>query len=145
MQDDDQARDTPVESSCSKAQDNENLLTEKQPGSLFLLSYQNKIQVASSLKISRQHLVSSRKPRNFLRALLISLSIFPMAGTGIPTPTVWCVECEDVAASVFCESCKDNFCGLCFQWQHRSGNRSSHVAKPLPGQNYTSNRRSPSS
>jgi hypothetical protein len=29
--------------------------------------------------------------------------------------TIWCVECEDVAASVKCEQCDDFFCGLCFQ------------------------------
>jgi hypothetical protein len=33
-----------------------------------------------------------------------------------------------------CEACGDNFCGLCFQWQHRSGKRAQHKPTPLPGQ-----------
>ena len=48
--------------------------------------------------------------------------------------TIWCVECEDVAASVRCEACGgDYMCGLCFQWQHRSGRRAQHAPTPLPG------------
>ena len=97
---------------------------------------------ASRLKPSRQQVypASSKMPRYFLTAALILLQTLPLAGlapvaqtaTG-PRATVWCVECEDVAASVFCENCKDHFCGLCYQWQHRSGNRASHSSKPLPG------------
>ncbi|EKX41270.1 hypothetical protein GUITHDRAFT_96082 [Guillardia theta CCMP2712] len=45
----------------------------------------------------------------------------------------WCVECEDVGASVRCEECGDELCGLCFQWQHRSGKRAKHSPTPLPG------------
>jgi hypothetical protein len=93
---------------------------------------------ASRLKPSRQQVysASSKMPRDFLTAALILLQILPMAGLEAPAiakATVWCVECEDVAASVFCENCKDHFCGLCYQWQHRSGNRASHLSKPLPG------------
>ena len=48
--------------------------------------------------------------------------------------TIWCVECEDVAASVRCEACGgDYMCGLCVQWQHRSGRRAQHAPTPLPG------------
>eukprot|EP00288_Rhodomonas_lens_P013445 CAMPEP_0177715616 /NCGR_PEP_ID=MMETSP0484_2-20121128/14089_1 /TAXON_ID=354590 /ORGANISM="Rhodomonas lens, Strain RHODO" /LENGTH=89 /DNA_ID=CAMNT_0019227627 /DNA_START=226 /DNA_END=492 /DNA_ORIENTATION=- len=47
--------------------------------------------------------------------------------------TIWCVECEDVAASVKCEQCNDYFCGLCFQWQHQHGNRAKHKRIQLPG------------
>ena len=48
--------------------------------------------------------------------------------------TKWCVECEDVAASVRCDGCGgDYMCGLCFQWQHRSGRRALHKPTPLPG------------
>ena len=101
---------------------------------------------ASRLKPSRQQVfsASSKMPRYFLTAALILLQTLPMAGLEAPAmpvapgavaprATVWCVECEDVAASVFCENCKDHFCGLCYQWQHRSGNRASHSSKPLPG------------
>ena len=48
--------------------------------------------------------------------------------------TIWCVECEDVAASVRCDACGgDYMCGLCFQWQHRSGRRAQHKPVLLPG------------
>jgi hypothetical protein len=128
MQDDDlkQAVD-------NTAQDPDTVQATEHSGRSIALSYQNNIQV-SCLKLARQPvLASSSRNLQFLTSILISLSIFTMAGSGVPTPTVWCVECEDVAASVFCESCRDHFCGLCFQWQHRSGNRASHVGKPLPG------------
>ena len=47
---------------------------------------------------------------------------------------IWCVECEDVAASVRCDACGgDYMCGLCFQWQHRSGRRAQHKPTLLPG------------
>jgi len=56
------------------------------------------------------------------------------AGENGDAGTVWCIECEDVAASVRCEACGgDYFCGLCFQWQHRSGRRLQHKPTALPG------------
>jgi len=39
---------------------------------------------------------------------------------------VICVECEDVPAVVECAECQDVFCGLCFEWLHKKGNRSKH-------------------
>jgi len=44
---------------------------------------------------------------------------------------VMCVECEDTAAVVKCINCDDYYCALCFQWQHRKGNRSSHSTTKL--------------
>ena len=56
------------------------------------------------------------------------------AAHGAHTATIWCVECEDVAASVRCDACGgDYMCGLCFQWQHRSGRRAQHKPVALPG------------
>jgi len=56
------------------------------------------------------------------------------AGENGDDGTIWCIECEDVAASVRCEACGgDYFCGLCFQWQHRSGRRLQHKPTALPG------------
>ncbi|KAF9651742.1 hypothetical protein BDM02DRAFT_3154130 [Thelephora ganbajun] len=43
----------------------------------------------------------------------------------------YCVECEDQPARVYCESCTDNFCGVCFAAQHRKGSRKQHKTKPL--------------
>eukprot|EP00008_Paramoeba_atlantica_P012106 CAMPEP_0201492800 /NCGR_PEP_ID=MMETSP0151_2-20130828/34790_1 /ASSEMBLY_ACC=CAM_ASM_000257 /TAXON_ID=200890 /ORGANISM="Paramoeba atlantica, Strain 621/1 / CCAP 1560/9" /LENGTH=605 /DNA_ID=CAMNT_0047879823 /DNA_START=73 /DNA_END=1890 /DNA_ORIENTATION=- len=42
-----------------------------------------------------------------------------------------CVECEDVPAVVECLSCKDVFCGLCFEWVHKKGKRASHQTKEV--------------
>ena len=55
------------------------------------------------------------------------------AGENGDDGTIWCIECEDVAASVRCDACGgDYMCGLCFQWQHRSGRRALHKPTPLP-------------
>lgn len=54
-----------------------------------------------------------------------------MSSVAIP---IMCVECEDTEASKYCESCmKDPYCDLCFQAQHRSGNRKKHQSFPLEG------------
>ncbi|EJF62276.1 hypothetical protein DICSQDRAFT_58739 [Dichomitus squalens LYAD-421 SS1] len=45
----------------------------------------------------------------------------------------FCVECEDQPAQVFCETCSDNFCEVCFASQHRKGTRKRHASKPLSG------------
>ncbi|KAI0722589.1 hypothetical protein C8Q76DRAFT_719284 [Earliella scabrosa] len=45
----------------------------------------------------------------------------------------FCVECEDQPAQVFCETCSDNFCEVCFAAQHRKGSRKRHASKPLSG------------
>ncbi|KAI0722309.1 hypothetical protein C8T65DRAFT_628916 [Cerioporus squamosus] len=45
----------------------------------------------------------------------------------------FCVECEDQPAQVFCETCSDNFCEVCFAAQHRKGTRKRHATKPLAG------------
>ena len=42
-----------------------------------------------------------------------------------------CIECEDVPAIVECQECQDIFCGLCFEWLHRSGTRASHTPSRL--------------
>ncbi|KAI0758224.1 hypothetical protein C8Q74DRAFT_1210141 [Fomes fomentarius] len=45
----------------------------------------------------------------------------------------FCVECEDQPAQVFCETCSDNFCEVCFAAQHRKGSRKRHATKSLSG------------
>ena len=39
----------------------------------------------------------------------------------------------DQPAQVFCETCSDNFCEVCFAAQHRKGSRKRHASKPLSG------------
>jgi len=70
--------------------------------------------------------------------------------TELPAAEGFCIECEgcsilllgrwailtevfdaDQPAQVFCESCSDNYCEVCFAAQHRKGTRKEHVAKPL--------------
>ncbi|KAJ7068719.1 hypothetical protein C8F01DRAFT_620870 [Mycena amicta] len=49
-----------------------------------------------------------------------------------PAPAAnFCVECEDQPAEVFCETCADVFCDVCYASQHRKGSRQKHVVKPL--------------
>ncbi|KAI0371601.1 hypothetical protein BV20DRAFT_184977 [Pilatotrama ljubarskyi] len=43
----------------------------------------------------------------------------------------FCVECEDQPAQIFCETCSDNFCEVCFAAQHRKGTRKRHATRPL--------------
>ncbi|KAG9017927.1 hypothetical protein FRB90_000156 [Tulasnella sp. 427] len=38
---------------------------------------------------------------------------------------------QDQPAEVICEACSDVYCQVCFQAQHRKGNRRSHKTKPL--------------
>jgi len=45
-----------------------------------------------------------------------------------------CIECEDQPQEVFCESCGDVFCAVCFGALHRRGKRLQHVAKRLAGE-----------
>lgn len=40
---------------------------------------------------------------------------------------------SDQPAQVFCETCSDNFCEVCFAAQHRKGSRKRHATKPLSG------------
>eukprot|EP00455_Lapot_gusevi_P000550 TRINITY_DN1024_c0_g1_i5.p1 TRINITY_DN1024_c0_g1~~TRINITY_DN1024_c0_g1_i5.p1 ORF type:complete len:590 (-),score=199.74 TRINITY_DN1024_c0_g1_i5:176-1945(-) len=42
-----------------------------------------------------------------------------------------CVECTDQPASKFCESCQDEFCDVCYEAQHKRGNRRNHVNRPI--------------
>ncbi|CAE6498645.1 unnamed protein product [Rhizoctonia solani] len=43
----------------------------------------------------------------------------------------YCIECEDQPANVFCETCGDDFCDVCFEAQHRKGTRKLHKSRPL--------------
>ncbi|KAH9927091.1 uncharacterized protein BXZ73DRAFT_49004 [Epithele typhae] len=43
----------------------------------------------------------------------------------------FCIECEDQPAQLFCETCSDNFCEVCFAAQHRKGSRKRHASKLL--------------
>lgn len=43
----------------------------------------------------------------------------------------YCVECEDQPAQIYCESCTDSFCEVCFAAQHRKGSRKKHKTKVL--------------
>ncbi|KAH9899505.1 hypothetical protein C8Q73DRAFT_743433 [Cubamyces lactineus] len=45
----------------------------------------------------------------------------------------FCVECEDQPAQIFCETCSDDFCEVCFAAQHRKGSRKRHATRPLSG------------
>jgi hypothetical protein len=72
--------------------------------------------------------------------------------TGKQLEDGYCVECEgmpgspggsgapeltchfddaDQPAQVYCETCTDNFCDVCFAAQHRKGSRKQHKTKPL--------------
>jgi len=42
-----------------------------------------------------------------------------------------CLDNIDQPAQVYCESCTDNFCDVCFVAQHRKGSRKQHKTKPL--------------
>ena len=48
-----------------------------------------------------------------------------------------CVECADQPWEVFCESCGEEFCEVCFGSIHRSGNRAKHVSRPINSQGET--------
>ncbi|KAF8597472.1 hypothetical protein BDV93DRAFT_610398 [Ceratobasidium sp. AG-I] len=48
-----------------------------------------------------------------------------------PAEEGYCIECEDQPANVRCQVCEDDFCDVCFQAQHRKGNRKSHTSRPL--------------
>ncbi|TDL29668.1 hypothetical protein BD410DRAFT_736748 [Rickenella mellea] len=41
----------------------------------------------------------------------------------------FCVECEDQPACVFCETCVDNYCEVCFAALHRKGTRKGHTSR----------------
>eukprot|EP00808_Paulinella_micropora_P030049 g36383.t1 len=43
----------------------------------------------------------------------------------------WCIECGDQPAELVCKQCKDIYCEICFQSQHRRGNRFRHETKEL--------------
>ncbi|KXN92353.1 UPF0652 protein [Leucoagaricus sp. SymC.cos] len=43
----------------------------------------------------------------------------------------YCIECEDQPAQVFCETCSDVYCEVCFAAQHRKGTRKRHAVRPL--------------
>ncbi|CEP10523.1 hypothetical protein [Parasitella parasitica] len=44
---------------------------------------------------------------------------------------MFCVECNDQEASVFCEQCDEDFCEVCHGMLHRTGTRKLHTAKKL--------------
>ncbi|KAI7903738.1 uncharacterized protein BX663DRAFT_471771 [Cokeromyces recurvatus] len=44
---------------------------------------------------------------------------------------IYCVECNDQEASVFCEQCDEDFCEVCYDMLHRTGNRRLHTFKKL--------------
>ncbi|KAI8977476.1 hypothetical protein BDF20DRAFT_875109 [Mycotypha africana] len=44
---------------------------------------------------------------------------------------IFCVECTDQEASIFCEQCDEDFCEVCHGMLHRTGNRKQHTAKHL--------------
>ncbi|KAJ3076375.1 hypothetical protein HDU98_003629 [Podochytrium sp. JEL0797] len=43
----------------------------------------------------------------------------------------FCVECEDQPSAVFCQTCQDAFCQVCFAAQHRKGSRRGHQTTPI--------------
>lgn len=54
-----------------------------------------------------------------------------------PEPTIGnvdksaCVECQDTAATLFCQQCQDQLCQICFATLHRKGTRLRHVTSPI--------------
>ncbi|KAI8980882.1 hypothetical protein BDB01DRAFT_795969 [Pilobolus umbonatus] len=44
---------------------------------------------------------------------------------------VFCVECNDQEATVFCEQCDEDFCEVCHSMLHRTGTRKLHTLKRL--------------
>ncbi|ORX57511.1 hypothetical protein DM01DRAFT_1284329 [Hesseltinella vesiculosa] len=44
---------------------------------------------------------------------------------------VYCIECSDQEATVFCEQCDEDFCEVCHGMLHRTGQRRKHTAKNL--------------
>ncbi|KAI9480739.1 MAG: hypothetical protein EXX96DRAFT_563997 [Benjaminiella poitrasii] len=45
--------------------------------------------------------------------------------------TIYCVECNDQEASIFCEQCDEDFCEVCHDMLHRTGNRRLHTFRKL--------------
>ena len=57
-------------------------------------------------------------------------------GTVVLTQWIRCAQTHrlnnaDQPAQVYCESCTDNFCEVCFAAQHRKGSRKQHKTKAL--------------
>ncbi|KAK2466002.1 hypothetical protein APHAL10511_001643 [Amanita phalloides] len=48
-----------------------------------------------------------------------------------PLADGYCIECEDQPAQVFCETCSDTYCEVCFAAQHRKGSRKRHPTRPI--------------
>lgn len=42
-----------------------------------------------------------------------------------------CVDCGDQPADKNCQGCEEDFCDVCFQYIHRTGNRSKHATLPI--------------
>mmetsp|Transcript_9904 Transcript_9904/g.28480 ORF Transcript_9904/g.28480 Transcript_9904/m.28480 type:complete len:582 (+) Transcript_9904:355-2100(+) len=43
----------------------------------------------------------------------------------------FCVECKDQRATLRCLACEDDYCRVCFQMQHRKGQRATHATRPI--------------
>jgi hypothetical protein len=39
---------------------------------------------------------------------------------------VFCVECTDQPAELYCNQCLDDYCEVCYKAQHRKGMRAKH-------------------
>ncbi|KAG5370937.1 UPF0652 protein [Yarrowia sp. E02] len=42
-----------------------------------------------------------------------------------------CVDCGDQPADKNCQGCEEDFCDVCFQYIHRTGNRAKHATLPI--------------
>ncbi|KAH6566443.1 hypothetical protein BASA62_006694 [Batrachochytrium salamandrivorans] len=51
--------------------------------------------------------------------------------SSVLVPAGNCIECEDQPAVVHCLQCADDFCQVCFSYQHRKGSRKAHPIKRL--------------
>ena len=51
---------------------------------------------------------------------------------------------SDQPAEVHCTSCEDDFCQVCYDSQHRKGNRKRHATTPLPANQKKKHKREPS-
>eukprot|EP01083_Nonionella_stella_P053015 140458_1 len=55
------------------------------------------------------------------------------SGATAETADGMCVECGDQPRVLLCIQCGDDFCGMCFESQHRRGKRATHDTRKLEG------------
>ena len=53
------------------------------------------------------------------------------AGDSHDGAPLMCIECEDTPVALECHQCQDKYCELCYQAQHKRGNRAKHTTTRL--------------